>query len=134
MPARGDRASLDQLREAVAEGVAESSLRQVARAVGMSPTGLQKFLHGATPYTATRRKLEHWYVREPQRYGGELGAGSALAAMRVLVAAVPAGQRRRVTVDVVRLLEGAYRAAGKPVPAWLRDVSAEVRREAGHPP
>ncbi len=40
-----------------------TSLRQAAREIGMSPTGLQKFLHGGEPYVKTVRKLSLWRER-----------------------------------------------------------------------
>ena len=43
--------SLERLRETVALRVQATSLRTVARQVGMSPTGLEKFLAGETPYS-----------------------------------------------------------------------------------
>ncbi|HEX7049346.1 MAG TPA: hypothetical protein VF188_03955 [Longimicrobiales bacterium] len=117
---------LDRLREAVAGGVEARSLRQVARDVGMSPTGLRKFLSGATPYSATRRKLERWYVREAARYGDDLGPGSASAALRILGHGLPPEERRRALNQMLDVLEAAHREAGRTPPPWL----AELRRTA----
>lgn len=122
MPAPRGALSLERVREAVAESVEARSLRQVARDVGMSPTGLQKFLAGARPYSATRRKLERWYVRESARYGGELSVGSALAALRVLAQDLPAHKQPRVLGEMVGLLEEAHRAAGRTPPPWLHEL------------
>ena len=44
MPVGEGRVSITTLKRAVAGGVSATSLRQVARDVGMSPTGLRKFL------------------------------------------------------------------------------------------
>ncbi|HET7233195.1 MAG TPA: hypothetical protein VFJ16_24505 [Longimicrobium sp.] len=52
-----------QLRDAATRYVASTSLRQAAREIGMSPTGLQKFLDGAEPYVKTVRKLSLWRER-----------------------------------------------------------------------
>lgn len=54
---------LEQAREAVAEAVEQGSLRRVAREIGMSPTGLKKFLDGTDPYGPTLRKLVPWWER-----------------------------------------------------------------------
>jgi len=129
MPASRGSVPLDQLREAVAGGVEARSLRQVARDVGMSPTGLRKFLDGATPYAATRRKLERWFVREASRYADGPGAGSALAALHVLTRELPSEERRRVGTAIVDLLETAYRARRRAVPHWIRELRDEL--EAG---
>ncbi|HEX7118643.1 MAG TPA: hypothetical protein VF212_07645 [Longimicrobiales bacterium] len=127
MPAYEGGLRLDRLREAVAERVDAHSLRSVARAVGMSPTGLQKFLDGATPYSATRRKLERWYVREAASYGGVADAESVRAALHVLGRDLPRGEREKALSDIVDRLEAAYRESGREPPPWL----AELRGRSG---
>lgn len=124
MPAPREGIPLDRLREAVEDGVASRSLRGVAREVGMSPSGLQKFRDGALPYVSTRRKLERWYVREAAQYGRGPGAGSALAALHILTQDLPPPQRGEATGEILELLETAFRKRHLRVPAWL----AEVRR------
>jgi len=57
----------DEIRTALRRYLEGESLRQTAREVGMSPTGLTNFLNGATPFTPTVRKLKKWY--EEQRQG-----------------------------------------------------------------
>lgn len=93
----------------------------------MSPSGLQKFLDGATPYTMTRQKLERWYVREAARYGGGPGTGSALAALQILIQDLPAAGRDEAAIEILDLLESAYRRRRRRSPGWL----AELRREFG---
>src|SRR5690606_2328711 len=105
MPASRGGVPLDRLRDAVESGVRNRSLRGVAREVGMSPSGLQKFLDGATPYTMTRQKLERWYVREAARYGGGPGTGSALAALQILIQDLPAAGRDEAAIEILDLLE-----------------------------
>lgn len=131
MPARRGSLPLEPLREAVAKKVEARSLRQVAREVGMSPTGLQKFLAGATPYSATRRKLERWYVRETAGYGGDLTVGSALAALRVLVQDLPPRDQPGALTELVSLLEKVYRIQERAAPPWLRELRSLIEREAG---
>ncbi|HEX6037775.1 hypothetical protein [Longimicrobium sp.] len=41
-----------------------SSVREVARAVGMRHTSLEKFLNGSEPYAKNRALLCEWYLRE----------------------------------------------------------------------
>lgn len=110
-------AGLERLREAVDRGVAQSSLRATAREVGMSPTGLRKFLEGAEPYSATRRKLERWYVREmAQGYVGSLTPSAAESAVEILLHDVTPGHRsegRRRLIDALREVYGANE------PSWL---------------
>lgn len=54
--------SADVVREAVRQAVENASVRSVARDIGMSPTGLQQFIIGATPYLRTFRKIQNWYM------------------------------------------------------------------------
>lgn len=123
--------SLERLREAVAGRVDARSLRQVAREVGMSASGLQKFLTGSRPYSATRRKLERWYVRESAEYGGDLGAGSAHAALRVLVQDLPPRRRAVVIASILERIEAAFAEARAERPAWIEEVRRLVEREGG---
>lgn len=127
MPPPRDPVPLEQLREAVAGGVAARSLRQVARDVGMSPSGLQKFIDGATPYSATRRKLERWFVRESAHYRGTPSPGSIIAAVRVLTQDLPARGRGRAVASILDTLETTYREGGRPVPEWLAEVREVFR-------
>ncbi|HEX8904212.1 MAG TPA: hypothetical protein VF771_05180 [Longimicrobiaceae bacterium] len=43
----------------------DASLYTLERDIGRSPAGLLKFLHGAAPRPATRKKLLDWYVTQP---------------------------------------------------------------------
>jgi transcriptional regulator with XRE-family HTH domain len=61
MPSRKVVNSLDPLRQAVRGGVEESSLRQVARDVGMAHTSLSDFLSGRTPRASTVTKIRRWF-------------------------------------------------------------------------
>jgi prevent-host-death family protein len=55
---------LQRLRETIASRVEASSLRTVARQVGMSPMGLKKFILGQEPYSRTQQRLLAWWLRE----------------------------------------------------------------------
>ncbi|HVH11557.1 MAG TPA: hypothetical protein VM759_00825, partial [Longimicrobium sp.] len=55
--------TIKHLRETAAARVENTSLRSVAREIGMSPTGLKKFLLGTAPYSPTLRRLRNWYVQ-----------------------------------------------------------------------
>ncbi|HEX5726595.1 MAG TPA: hypothetical protein VFX98_14060 [Longimicrobiaceae bacterium] len=103
--------SLDRLRESVAIRVRATSLRAMARQVGMSPTGLEKFIQGGTPYAAGRRKLFEWWGRER----GKEGPAAALAA---LVGDLPAERREPALRALVEALRALYEAQGG-CPPWL---------------
>jgi hypothetical protein len=61
--------TVEELRSAAAARVENTSLRGTAREIGLSPTGLKKFLLGTKPYAATQRKLQTWFNNKPY-YGG----------------------------------------------------------------
>lgn len=54
---------IGRLRDAASAYVESTSLRQAAREIGMSPTGLGNFLSGTEPYLTTVRKLRDWHER-----------------------------------------------------------------------
>lgn len=108
---------IDKIREAARLSVEASSLRRTARAVGMSPTGLQGFLGGSEPYGPTIQKLQEWYVREESRKPAQLTQETARAAVWLLVRHLPEPQRDRA---VQRILEAlAAESDGAGLPAWL---------------
>ena len=55
---------LAALRFALKKRIERTSQRAVARAVGMSSSGLQKFLGGSTACSVTVEKLLRWHTRE----------------------------------------------------------------------
>jgi hypothetical protein len=78
---------IPSLRQAVIQHVERTTLRQVARQIGMTPSGLSKFMAGAEPYRKIRRKLEAWFTQTAAQ--ADVGIGvhepdAAAAAIRVL--------------------------------------------------
>lgn len=128
MPAYRRNAPFERIREVLTARIEATSLRRVARDVGMSPTGLRKLLEGSRPYSATRQKLERWYVRETAQYGGPLSAGSAFAALRVLVQDLPVAHRRGALEGLFAAVREAYAAAQTPEPVWLEELRELVER------
>ena len=88
MASNDGAAPLARLREAVERQVSARSLRHAARQVGMSPTGLQKFLAGSAPSDATCRKLERWAFDKAVA-GEPPTAETALAILRLFAGALP---------------------------------------------
>ena len=111
--------SIDRLRESVAIRVHATSLRAVARQVGMSASGLEKFIAGGMPYSNTRRKLVEWWYREGTQPHSELSADSVAVALGTLVRDLPPDRRERTLRELVGTLRELYEAHGTPVPAWL---------------
>lgn len=128
MPGRDGEPSLRKLRDALAVRVEVVSLRQAAREVGMSPTGLHKFLSGASPYSATRRKLERWYVREAAARWGHISVAEALAALRVLLQDLAPASRRTAAETILAALDDAYRDAARRGPSWLPELRERLAR------
>ncbi|MEX2611102.1 MAG: hypothetical protein WEA24_14240 [Gemmatimonadota bacterium] len=114
-----------RLRDAVAVRVRYRSLRQVAREVGMSPTGLRKFLDGSEPYSATRLKLEHWYVLErlPDDIPSTDAARVALSTLTRGLPADGADGARATERRLLDVLERAHaRATAGHAPSWIREL------------
>jgi hypothetical protein len=71
------------LRRGVERRVEETSLRSVARDIGMSPMGVRHFTLGATPCPATLRKLRRWYARNLREQAHLPSGWNAIAAARL---------------------------------------------------
>jgi AcrR family transcriptional regulator len=119
-PDRGVR--VEAIREAARLATEATSLRAVARAVGMSPMGLKHFLEGRSPYTATLRRLTIWFIA----HGAEGGAPEELilAALGMLLEGLPASGRGRGRQALLDVVERMHRQAGTQPPAWLPALRA----------
>jgi hypothetical protein len=118
-----DPASLDTLREAARLFVDSTSLRQAARDIGMSPTGLRGFLDGADPYVKTARKLTEWYVREAGRQQqSELTVETAAAALDLLTKHLPVARRDAAAAELVEVLHRHCIGSRTPPPEWLTEL------------
>jgi transcriptional regulator with XRE-family HTH domain len=113
------RSSIEHLRASAAARVDNTSLRAVAREVGMSPTGLRKFLEGTAPYAPTLRRLRSWYIRFGGSAGGLVGVEEALAALSLLVQDLPAAERAAAADRAVETVAESFRNAGRPLPQWV---------------
>jgi hypothetical protein len=130
MPSLSGSTPVPVLRQALRGAVASTSLRHASRQVGMSPTGLQKFIDGGHPYSATRRKLERWYVLHgPGRLEAGLSGASALAILQVLVHDLSPARHRSTMERLLASMEEAYAAASLPPPQWLGELRGEMERE-----
>jgi hypothetical protein len=115
--------SLERLRETVALRVQATSLRAVARQVGMSPSGLEKFLSGGTPYTRSRQKLQDWWEREGSRPRNEVSPEGVEVAVGALVRDLPAEFRAEAVQRLIEALRQVYREQDAAFPAWLDAMS-----------
>lgn len=117
-----DAASLDALRQAARLFVDSTSLRQAARNIGMSPTGLRGFLDGADPYVKTARKLAEWYVREAGRHQTGLTVETAAAALDLLTKHLPMARREAAAAELVEVLHRHCIRSATPPPQWLTEL------------
>lgn len=118
-------ATVQHLREMAAARVENTSLRGVAREIGMSPTGLKKFLMGTSPYSPTLRRLRKWYLQHAALPTGEVSYHDASAAMVVLTHDLQPDPRREAADCVLECLERGYDRSGRSRPRWVTELRAE---------
>lgn len=99
--------TIAEMRDAAALDVSRSSLRSVALAIRISPTGLKKMLQGTSPYSPTRKRLRAWYAARPAHRVAPAPEVVA-AAMNVLVHGLPPEIQTRARIEMGRCLEAAY--------------------------
>jgi hypothetical protein len=117
-----EHAACERFRAAVRQAIARSTLRAVARDVGMSPSGLQNFLNGSNPYGKTRERLRLWYFREAGF--SSFPVEDAAYILRRLVGTLPSPD-----YGVAGLLDAvdiAYQREGMCAPEWVRLVRHEL--------
>jgi transcriptional regulator with XRE-family HTH domain len=112
-------ATIRHLRETVSARVENTSLRSVAREIGMSPSGLKQFLQGTAPYAPTLRRLRNWYVHYAAMQTGALVEQDASAALSVLVHDLSSDSRREIAGEILDSLARGYDHDGRPRPEWL---------------
>jgi hypothetical protein len=100
---------VETLRAAAAKRMEATSLRQAAREIGMSPSGLHKFINGTDPYEPTLHRLRAWYGDDAAqrkqdevvaRFLGLLPAQRRAKAEGILHALLAGPVRERLVRDV----------------------------------
>jgi hypothetical protein len=125
--------SIERLREAVTIRVQATSLRSVARQVGMSPSGLDKFLNGGMPYQKSRRKLFDWLHRERNNLGADLTVDGIAAALASLVRDLPPDRRERALHALLDTLRGLYESNMESAPRWLGELTRKAAEGTAFP-
>lgn len=115
-------ATTKHLRETAAARVENTSLRSVAREIGMSPTGLKKFLQGTAPYSPTLRRLRSWYVQYAAVQSGNVGLEDATAALNVLVHDLAPDPRKDTAGCLLECVGRGYDQSGKARPSWMAEL------------
>ena len=129
MPRRRDVPTTERIRQTAELRVQETSLRQVAYRIGVSPMGLKKFLDGANPYEANRRKLVDWFVREQGRRDVPVDSTVAAIALGMVLRDLPAAVRRGSVESAVEWVESLYSRSQAPRPPWLDGLREQLSQE-----
>jgi hypothetical protein len=116
--------SVEALRSAAGERVAETSLRHVAREIGMSAPGLAHFLNGTSPRTATLDKIRTWHLK------GAGADGTSVETARIALYTLashlpPGGDRVSVIQMTLTMVAALHRWRGRPSPPWLVPLCEE---------
>jgi hypothetical protein len=111
---------IDVIRRELERAVDQTSLRQVAREVGLSPRGLSLVMAGSRTLRKTSRKLRDWYVRRAAVVGPspELAA----AALDILLEGLGSVGREHAAVAILGVIESMHRSEDAPPPSWLDGV------------
>ncbi|HEX8695739.1 MAG TPA: hypothetical protein VF746_25210 [Longimicrobium sp.] len=117
---------LQQIREALATTEQRTSLRSLAREVGMSPTGLRGVIDGAEPYAKTWDKLRLWYSLRQDDSGVDMPFQAVAALLRRLLRPVPQQSKHGAVVRVLNGFDEAFRFAGIIAPPWFVEVRKEL--------
>ena len=123
-------ANIQHLRDTASARVEGTSLRRVAREIGMSPTGLKKFLLGTAPYSPTLRRLRKWYLQYGGDHAGAVCEEEVGHALAVLTQDLPPGARRLATDGVLESLGHGYDVSGRERPRWVSRLRAAYQRSA----
>lgn len=116
---RGSDPFTARVRAAATARVAATSLRSVSREIGMSATGLSKFLDGNAPYLPTLNRLRNWYLRHAAPVQASLSEEDAHAALALLVHDLSPEARHGAIDEMLRCMRAGYQASGQVQPGWM---------------
>jgi AcrR family transcriptional regulator len=109
-------------RELARLRVAETSLRNVAREIGMSPGGLKGCLDGSDPLRKTLEKLRAWVARV--RGLGEASPEVAENTILALLRGLP--DPHGGASEVINFMADLHRRQNVDVPEWTTAARARV--------
>jgi methylphosphotriester-DNA--protein-cysteine methyltransferase len=95
--------SVDEIRAALRQQIAETTLRGTARDLGMSPTGLRSFADGRDAFDSTLRRARAWYARWALEHGQAAVADEN--ALEVLFGPLPESSRDVAIASCRRVIE-----------------------------
>lgn len=117
-----ESALLPVSRELARLRIAETSLREVAREIGMSATGLRGFLDGTDPYGKTIEKLRAWVgrVRGLGDASPEVAENTILALLRGL------NDPHGGASELIDFMADLHRRQNVDFPKWIPAVRTRV--------
>jgi hypothetical protein len=136
MPAPEIRVPIEAIRREAELARDASSLRAVAREIGITPMGLRYFLlNQGNQQARTVRKLTEWYARRMATRLPE-GEDEARAALTILAGYFPERERRAAVLEHLEVAERRFLANGMQVPEWVGNLRREVQANPDwlHPP
>lgn len=116
-----------EIRDYAQEKAELTSLRILAKEIGLGHSTLHNFVGGAAPHPRVRRKLLDWYRVST----GDLADHHAVQAIRVLLEEMTPARQEHAAGVILNQLERLYIDACCPVPGWV--AAAIERREFGRP-
>lgn len=120
---------LREIRAALHARVEETSLRNTAREVGISPGGLRNTLKGAVPNWQILELLRRWYVKDRIR-SAEPALETYHLVLDQMLAAVPERDQRSAKLRVLAEIESTHLQLGCDPPEWLAPLRAEIVAES----
>lgn len=100
----------------------DASLYTLERDIGRSPAGLLKFLNGAAPRPATRKKLLDWYITQPAVEDEPELVIAELLISRMLPG-LPEDDRTRLLRALATRAGDAYRRRNTAPPRWIGQLA-----------
>ena len=117
------------VRAAVRSAVAREGPRSIARAIGMSPTGLSKALSpGHKLRASTETKLRQWYMKQHGYIGLDLYA--AHIATESLLGGIPDSLKPEARQRLADAIRRIYTEFDTPVPTWAERLLRSGREIA----
>jgi hypothetical protein len=116
---------LQTIRQAMRDALSTTSLRAIGRAVGLTASGVKKFLDGARPYESTQARLRAWYVSHAPTVDADAGH----AALELLAEGIAPELRGAFREGVAELVGELHGEAGLPLPAWAAGEAGAAHAE-----
>jgi hypothetical protein len=118
---------IDAVRKHVNGRANSSSVREVARQIGIRNTSLDKFLNGSVPYARNRALLCEWYIREhrtspiqqAEDFQTQREDASPETLLEALLKPLRGEARAEARLKITQALGLGYSRMGLPEPEWL---------------